>query len=87
MALNAKNKLGFVDRTISPLVASSNDFLQCSRCNIMVKFWLLNSISNDVCTSVIYCNLACNIWLDLQERFPQVNVIGTLDNLNRIKDI
>jgi hypothetical protein len=73
MALSIKNKLRFVDGTISPLATSSNDFPQWSRCNKMVKSWLLNSISNDICTSVIYCNLACDIWLDLKERFSQVN--------------
>ncbi|XP_059429128.1 uncharacterized protein LOC132162935 [Corylus avellana] len=49
MALSAKNKLGFIDGTISPLAASSKDF------------------------PVIYCNLARDIWLDLKERFSQVN--------------
>jgi hypothetical protein len=37
------------------------------------KFWLLNSISNDISTSVINCNLAGDIWLDLKKRFSQLN--------------
>jgi hypothetical protein len=73
MALSAKNKLGFIDGTISQPATSSEDFQQWSRCNNMVKSWLLNSISTDICTSVIYCNLASDIWSDLKERFSQVN--------------
>jgi hypothetical protein len=73
MALSAKNKLGFTDGTISQPKTSSEDFSQWSRCNNMVKSWLLNSISHDICTSVIYCNLASDIWSDLKERFSQVN--------------
>jgi hypothetical protein len=67
MALSAKNKLGFIDGTISQPETSSEDFLQWNRCNNMVKSWLLNSISHDICTSVIYCNLASDIWSDLKE--------------------
>ena len=73
MALTAKNKLEFIDGTISQPVTSFEDFPQWSRCNNMVKSWLLNSSSNDICTSVIYCNLTSDIWSDLKERFSQVN--------------
>jgi hypothetical protein len=73
MALNAKNKLRFIDKTISQPITSSEDFQQWSCYNNMVKSWLLNSISTDVCTSVIYCNLVSDIWLDLKKRFSQVN--------------
>ena len=73
MVLSAKNKLGFIDGTISQPETSIEDFSQWSRCNNMVKSWLLNSISHDICTSVIYCNLASDIWSNLKERFSQVN--------------
>jgi hypothetical protein len=73
MALITKTKFKFVDSTISQLVKSSNDSPQWSCCNSIVKSWLLNSISNDICTIVIYCNLASNIWLDLKKRFSQIN--------------
>jgi hypothetical protein len=73
MALSAKNKLRFIDGTITPPANSSKDFPQWSRCNNMVRSWLLNSISTDIFTTVIYCNFARDIWLDLKERFSQVN--------------
>jgi hypothetical protein len=73
MSFSSKNKLGFIDETISQPKNSSEDFSQWNHCNNMVKSWLLNSISHDICTSVIYCNLASDIWSDLKERFSQVN--------------
>jgi hypothetical protein len=66
MAFSVKNKIGFVDNIISPLANSSTDFSQWSLCNNMVKYWLLNSRSTDIFTSVIYCNLTSDIWLDLK---------------------
>lgn len=53
MALKAKNKLGFIDSTLSPSAISSNDFSQRNRCNNMVKTWLLNSVSKEISLSVI----------------------------------
>lgn len=74
MALSAKKKLGFIDGTIpKPDDSSSAELQQWIRCNNMVKSWLLNSISKEISTSVIYCDLAYEILMDLKERFSQVN--------------
>ncbi|KAA8529463.1 hypothetical protein F0562_033738 [Nyssa sinensis] len=72
IALSIKNKVGFIDGTVSkpsdPAAA-----LQWTHCNNMVKAWLLNSLSKDTSTSVIYCDLAKDIYVELKERFSQVN--------------
>jgi hypothetical protein len=74
MALSAKNKLGFINGTITKPAASAKvELEQWIRCNDMIKSWLLNSISPDIYSSVIYCDLASEIWTDLKERFSQVN--------------
>jgi hypothetical protein len=74
MALSAKNKLGFINGTITKPAASAKvELEQWIRCNDMIKSWLLNSISLDIYSSVIYCDLASEIWTDLKERFSQVN--------------
>ncbi|KAA8529568.1 hypothetical protein F0562_033633 [Nyssa sinensis] len=74
IALSTKNKLDFIDGTISkPSNSSAAELLQWTRCNNMVKAWLLNSISKEILASVIYCNTARNIWVELKERFSQVN--------------
>ena len=74
MALSAKNKLGFINGTITKPTASAKvELEQWIRCNDMIKSWLLNSISLEIYSSVIYCDLASEIWTDLKERFSQVN--------------
>ena len=74
MALSAKNKIGFVDGSISkPSKTSDAELKQWTRCNNMVKSWLLNSLSKEISQSVINCDLAYEIWTDLKERFAQVN--------------
>ncbi|KAF5453072.1 hypothetical protein F2P56_028011 [Juglans regia] len=39
----------------------------------MVLSWLLNSISKEIATSVIYVDSAMEMWYDLKERFSQGN--------------
>ncbi|XP_058192002.1 uncharacterized protein LOC131309363 [Rhododendron vialii] len=73
-ALRAKNKLGLVDWSIpKPSDSSAKELQQWTRCNDMVKSWLLNSLSREISPSVIYCDLAHEIWEELKERFSQVS--------------
>ena len=69
-ALLAKNKLVFVDGSIHrPL---RDDLLypqQWLRCNNMVVSWLRNSVSAEICSSIMYIDDAYAIWSDLKERF------------------
>lgn len=73
MALSAKNKLEFIDSKNPSPADSTKEGQQWSRCNNMVKSWLLNAISKEISHSVIYCKHACDIWEDLKARFSQVN--------------
>ncbi|CAN6684271.1 unnamed protein product [Malus baccata var. baccata] len=73
--LKAKNKLSFVDGTFKKpekkVVAA--DLHQWDQCNSLVKTWLVNSISLEIQSSIIYCDLAYQVWEDLKERFSQTN--------------
>ncbi|XP_059433814.1 uncharacterized protein LOC132166964 isoform X2 [Corylus avellana] len=72
MALRAKNKLGFVDGTlIKP--DSPTDLPQWERCNDLVCSWILNSVSSEIRSSILYAETAREIWSDLSERFSQSN--------------
>ncbi|KAB2612568.1 hypothetical protein D8674_034884 [Pyrus ussuriensis x Pyrus communis] len=76
MALNAKNKEGFINGSIKrPESASTSEFQQWTRCNNLVKSWLLNSVSKDIGASVIYNNVAADIWNELKERFSHTNSV------------
>ncbi|XP_031274459.1 uncharacterized protein LOC116132918 [Pistacia vera] len=68
-----KNKLGFIDGSIPR--PEGNDSLLNSwfRNNNMVISWILNCVSKEISTSVIYSDYAYEMWLDLKERFQQKN--------------
>ena len=70
MALTAKNKIGFVNGVIvQPQDESSPAYNAWMRCNTMVISWLLNSLSKERASSVIYATTGKEIWEDLRERF------------------
>lgn len=73
-SLEVKNKLRFIDGFI--VMSAENDpFHKFQyRCNSMVKSWLLNSVSKQIYTSIMYFKAASNIWKDLQTRFQNSNL-------------
>ncbi|KAB5512286.1 hypothetical protein DKX38_029314 [Salix brachista] len=74
MALTAKNKFAFVDGSLQKPSEESEVLLHAwTRSNNMVLSWLLNSISKEIASSVIYINSAHEMWNDLKDRFSQKN--------------
>ncbi|XP_062115983.1 uncharacterized protein LOC133830089 isoform X1 [Humulus lupulus] len=74
LSISVKNKLGFLDGSISK--PSSSDSLLYNawlRNNNMVISWILNSISKDISASILYDESAAEIWNDLKVRFQQRN--------------
>ena len=75
LALNSKNKLGFVNNSIK-IPSEETDpegYATWSRCNDMVHSWIINALSPDISNSVIYYPTAHEVWEDLNERFSQRN--------------
>ncbi|KAL5728239.1 hypothetical protein ACHQM5_001351 [Ranunculus cassubicifolius] len=74
-SLNAKNKLGFVDGTISAPshYNSPDEYALWSRCNDMVHLWIINVVDSDIGDSAVYYATAYEIWEDQRERFSQSN--------------
>lgn len=74
IALSVKNKLGFVDGSISkPIDSDSNLLSSWKRNNNIVISWILNSVSKDISASIIFAESASEIWQDLKDRFMQSN--------------
>ncbi|KAL0009540.1 hypothetical protein SO802_011042 [Lithocarpus litseifolius] len=76
MALIAKNKLGFIDGTLtlsSPMVKTSSAIQAWVHCDKMVASWILNSVCQEIATSIVDKDTALEIWNDLRERFSQAN--------------
>lgn len=74
LALSVKNKVGFIDGSISKPPGTDLNLVNAwFRNNNVVIFWILNSISKDIFGSVIFSETASDIWKDLKDRFSQKN--------------
>ncbi|RVX07423.1 hypothetical protein CK203_022506 [Vitis vinifera] len=67
LALNSKNKLGFVNGSIK---APSEEidpegYATWSRCNDTVHSWIVNTLNPEIADSVIYYSTAHEVWEDL----------------------
>ena len=58
MALNVRNKLGFIDGMVSKPSSMHRDYGAWSRCNGMVATWLMNSVSKKIGQSFLFINTA-----------------------------
>ena len=72
IALSVKNKLGFIDCSISRPDGTDPTLLSSwIRNNNIVISWILNSMSKEISTSILFIDSAFEIWIDLQDRFQQ----------------
>jgi hypothetical protein len=69
MALNAKNKLSFVNGSLSKPTSSTSEIQLWERCSDMVLSWILNSIDKSIVNSLIYHDCPHDVWLDLEDCF------------------
>ncbi|GAV90932.1 UBN2_3 domain-containing protein, partial [Cephalotus follicularis] len=74
-ALHAKNKMGFVDGTLITPTKNFPKFQSWTKYNSMVISWIFNSLSRELHDSVAYADNAHDIWIVLEERFPQGNAL------------
>ncbi|XP_074356330.1 uncharacterized protein LOC141696037 [Apium graveolens] len=60
--LASKRKLGFVDGTVKKCTIDETDAAQWETCNNMVISWLHNNIVDAVKRSILFINLASQVW-------------------------
>ncbi|KAM0071314.1 putative retrotransposon gag domain, retrotransposon Copia-like protein [Helianthus debilis subsp. tardiflorus] len=87
LALEAKNKFGFID---GKCVKPKDDQVlanQWDRCNSVVITWLLNSISEELFLGQMFSKLASEVWTDLKESFDKVDGSIVYDLDKRINGI
>ncbi|KAK3015549.1 hypothetical protein RJ639_006231 [Escallonia herrerae] len=58
MALEAKTKLGFIDKTIKEPAADSTELSFWTRYNSMVTSWLIHSTIPAIANSILFTNIA-----------------------------
>ncbi|XP_041004029.1 uncharacterized protein LOC121249387 [Juglans microcarpa x Juglans regia] len=72
-ALNAKNKLCFIDGTLKAPATTCTDYAQWSRTKAMVLTWILNTITPSLANSLYYHDDPRDVWLDLESRLYHGN--------------
>ncbi|XP_037493376.1 uncharacterized protein LOC119370086 [Jatropha curcas] len=78
MALASKNKLSFIDGSI--IVPAKTDPMHSTweRCNTMVLSWITKLLSPSIAQSVLWIDIAADVWNDLQDRFSQACNCGAI---------
>lgn len=66
MALHVKNKLGFVDGSLTSL-KKKEDILKWQHCNDLVASWILNSNSTEIRPSILYAETEAHNWSYLKD--------------------
>ena len=72
-ALSAENKSGFINGVIKKPSTSDSNFELWKQCDDMVASWIVNAITPELARDTIYAETAHDLWVDLQERFSQIN--------------
>ncbi|XP_019168182.1 PREDICTED: uncharacterized protein LOC109163914 [Ipomoea nil] len=82
IALEVKNKYGFVDGSIVNPGESDPRFPIWRRCNNIVRSWIFKSLSSTITEGVLYFEVAADIWNVLKKRYSQVDAhrIAELQN-------
>ncbi|GAU29493.1 hypothetical protein TSUD_360380 [Trifolium subterraneum] len=79
VAIRSKNKLHFLDGSLPRPWDDDLDSLAWDRCNTMVMSWITNSVDPEIAQSVIWMDVAADIWKELKDRFYQGDVFRISD--------
>ncbi|KAJ0503468.1 putative retrotransposon gag domain, retrotransposon Copia-like protein [Helianthus annuus] len=87
LALEAKNKYGFIDGKYEKLADDHVLAAQWDRCNFVVLTWLLNSVSEELFLGQVFFKLASEVWTNLKETYDKVDGSVVYDLYKRINCI
>lgn len=71
-ALAAKNKLGFINGSITEQAEEPNRG-KWKRVDEMVISWIINSMTKEIVETFVYCTLARRLRIELEEQFDEGN--------------
>lgn len=71
--LRAKSKLGFVLGSCKRSDYNGELAEQWEKCNAFVLAWIMNTVSKEHLSSIMYATDASVVWEDLKERFDKVD--------------
>ena len=70
-AVITKNKFRFLDGSLPMPESFDPSYEAWERCNNLVHSWIVNSVSPSIAQSIIYMEIAAEVWTDLRELFSQ----------------
>ena len=73
IALIGKRKYGFVTGACTKALYKDELHEQWETCNAIVLSWLMNTVSEELLSGIVYATTAFSVWVDLKERFDKVN--------------
>lgn len=73
LSLTSKNKQGFVDESCKKDSLNSTLHTLWDRCNALVLSWIVNSVSKELVSRILYSRSAHSVWMDFKERFDKIN--------------
>lgn len=75
MAINlrAKSKLGFVLGTCKRCNYNLELAEQWEKCNAFVLAWIMNTVSKELLSGIVYASNVAMVWADLKERFDKID--------------
>ncbi|KAK6128702.1 hypothetical protein DH2020_037552 [Rehmannia glutinosa] len=71
LSISVKNKQGFLDGSIPMPDFSDPLYIPWLRCNNLILTWLINSVTKEIASSIIYMNSAKEVWEILKTRYSQ----------------
>ncbi|XP_070036107.1 uncharacterized protein [Nicotiana tomentosiformis] len=73
IAILGRNKLGFIEGACKIEDYGQNQVDMWERCNTIVLSWLMNCVSAELLSEIVYSSNACALWNELKERFDKVD--------------
>ncbi|XP_019198085.1 PREDICTED: uncharacterized protein LOC109191867 [Ipomoea nil] len=84
IALGVKNKFGFVSGAVPTPERSDSKYPAWKRCNDIVCAWILKSLNSTIAESVLYFEIAEDIWNALKKRYSQADLHKIAEIQNEI---
>ncbi|XP_022040080.1 uncharacterized protein LOC110942612 [Helianthus annuus] len=87
LALEAKNKFGFIDGKCERSTEDHVLVSQWDRCNFEVLTWLLNFVSEELFLGQVFSKYASEVWEDLKETYDKIDGSVVYDLYKKINCI
>ncbi|XP_075099517.1 uncharacterized protein LOC142176283 [Nicotiana tabacum] len=73
IAILGRNKLGFIDDTCKKESFGTNLVDLWERCNAIILPWIMNCVSPELLSGIVYSSNSSEVWNDLEERFDKID--------------